>query len=116
MNNCTIKFIVYSILSFAVSSCSVGCIGNVRQAMPSDPNQVMMYMYQQKSLESMAQTLSNTNKNSSDNDLKMERLRDEIKLLKDEISIMKGYFKEKTKTCNKKVDFENWIEYDLNEG
>ena len=116
MNNSIIKFIVYGILSFAVSSCSVGCIGNVRQPMPSDPNQVMMYMYQQKSLESMAQTLSGTNQNSHNNKIQMELLRDEIKRLKDQISSLKQDSREKKSTCKKRVDFENWVEYDWGEG
>lgn len=111
MYNPTIKLIVYSILSFAVSSCSIGCVGNVRQPMPSDPNQVMMYMYQQKSLESMAQTLSSTKQNPSDIDLKIELLQNEIKRLKEQVSELNS--QKNKSTCKKRVDPVNWIEYDF---
>lgn len=45
-----IRFILFSIITWAVSSCTIGCTPFVSQAPPIDPNQTLIQLWQQQTL------------------------------------------------------------------
>ena len=45
-----IKLILFAVTAWAVSSCTIGCTPFVRQAPPVDPNQTLIQLWQQQTL------------------------------------------------------------------